>query len=435
MRVLFLNRSYYPDIEATGQLLSELCADLSIRHDITVIAGQPNFITNGKKGGLIDHSFHEGVDIVRVRNLRFDKKSLLRRGAGLISYLFLAFWAALWQRRPDVIVVETDPPILGVMGLLLKRWHRCSLVFYLQDLFPEVGLILGHLKPGLLTFVLRWITQITLDYADRVVVLGEDMKQRVVQRGVEPAKIAIVPNWADVSALKTNETNERNNSLRKEWGLEDRFVVMYSGNLGLSQNLSQVLDAAEMLQGERAAFVFVGEGAAKERLMSLAAERKLDNVQFQPYQPKNQLGLSLAAADVHLIPLQRGLAGYIVPSKLYGILAVSRPYIASVDEESEVALITHREKTGLRIEPDSPTALANAIRWCLTHRKELAEMGRRGGLVAESYFDRRRSVSLFALVLKGLEKPERKVASDSAEGQHEETGYATRSLAFLRTDS
>src|SRR5262245_13439744 len=116
MRLLFLNRCYYPDVEATGQLLGELCADLARRHDVTVIAGQPNFVRAGTAKGWIDRERHQGVTVLRTRNFRFTKASFAGRVVGLLSYVLLAFWAALWQRRPQVIVAETDPPVLGALG-------------------------------------------------------------------------------------------------------------------------------------------------------------------------------------------------------------------------------------------------------------------------------------------------------------------------------
>jgi colanic acid biosynthesis glycosyl transferase WcaI len=402
MRVTFLNRSYYPDVEATGQLLAELAADLARDHKVTVIAGRPNFVSAAEGGQLIQQEEHEGVRILRVRNVRFKKVSLLSRAIGLVSYLVLAVWAALTRGRPDVIVVETDPPMLGLAGAILKWWHRCPLIFYLQDLFPEVGLVLGRLRPGLLTRTLYWMTQVGLTQADRVIVLGDDMRRRVIERGIDPAKVVVVPNWADTRALQATSLAS---GLRDEWGVgDDRLVVMYSGNLGLSQNLDQVLVAAEVLRHEPVLFLLVGDGAAKRRLMETAEQRRLDNVRFLPYQPKSRLGESLAAADVHLIPLQKGLAGYIVPSKLYGILAVGRPYIAAVDAASEVATITREHQTGLRIDPDSAEALTEAIRWCLVHKDELEWMGRRGRELAEKRFDRSCSVGLFAGVLNELAK-------------------------------
>jgi glycosyltransferase involved in cell wall biosynthesis len=400
VRVLVLNRSYYPDVEATGQLLTELCCDLAAAHEVTVIAGRPNFVTTGPgRGPLVERELHGGVEILRVRNLRFNKVRLLARGLGLASYLLLAMLVALRRPRPDVVVVETDPPLLGVMGAVLKWWHRCRLVFYLQDLYPEVGLVLGRLRPGPVAWLLRWATQVGLRRADRVVVLGEDMRRRVLGRGVRPGKVVVVPNWADTRAVRPPVGES---PLRREWGINGRFVVMYSGNLGLSQDLDQVLSAAEQLRGEVVEFLFVGEGAAKPGLRDQANHLGLDNVRFLPYQPKERLGESLAAADVHLITLHPGLAGYIVPSKLYGILAAGRPYVAAVDEDSEVAAVTARAGTGLRVRPNSPDELTRAVRWCLANRAELEAMGRRGRGLAEDCFDRRRSVAVFDQMLRGL---------------------------------
>jgi colanic acid biosynthesis glycosyl transferase WcaI len=392
MDLVFLNRCYWPDVEATGQLLTELCSDLARGHQVTVIAGQPNFVDVASRR-LIEREVHDGVNIIRVRNSRFSKKSLVGRILGLSGYLLLAAWSAFTQRRPDVIVTETDPPVLGALGALLKAWHRCGLVYYLQDLYPEVGLTLGKLRPGPLAWFLRWATQFGLRHADRIVVLGEDMRRRVLDRGIPSEKIVIIPNWVDIGIVRPLCGANR---LRKDWGLDACFVVMYSGNLGLSQNLEQILLAARELreEGERSGgnppvhFLFVGEGAAKARLEARAAEWSLDNVSFRPYQPKEALSESLGVADVHLIPLQKGLAGCIVPSKLYGILAAGKPYIAAVDADSEVARITNEAKTGLVIQPDSAAELVAAVRWCLAHGDELATMGQTGRQVAAANFDR-----------------------------------------------
>src|SRR4029077_15791636 len=198
MRVLVFNRSYYPDVEATGQLLTELCTDLATRHAVHVVAGQPNFVAvTGGGLGLLQEDHHEGVTVTRVRNLRFSKKSLLGRALGLLTYLLLAFWVGLKSGRPHVILVETDPPLLGLLGVLLGRWHRCPFIYYLQDLYPEVGLALGRLRPGIMTKTLYWATQIGLRGADRVIVLGEDMRAKVVNRGIAAEKTSLVPNWAD----------------------------------------------------------------------------------------------------------------------------------------------------------------------------------------------------------------------------------------------
>jgi glycosyltransferase involved in cell wall biosynthesis len=396
LNVLFLNRSYWPDVEATGQLLTELCGDLALKHRVAVIAGQPNFVA-ASGGGLVQRETYQGVHIIRVRNSRFSKKSFFGRVFGLSGYLLLAAWSAFTERRPDVIVTETDPPVLGALGALLKAWHRCGFVYYLQDLYPEVGLTLGRLRPGPLTWFLRWATQFGLRHADRIVVLGEDMRQRVRDRGIDSDKIVIVPNWVDVGSVRPVVGD---NALRKSWNLDGQFVVMYSGNLGLSQNLDQILVAARQLQGQPVRFLFVGEGGAKARLEAQATAWGLDNVSFRPYQPKEMLSESLGVADIHLIPLQKGLAGCIVPSKLYGILAAGKPYIAAVDADSEVARITAENHTGLVIPPDSAPELVAAIQWCLSHPEETALMGQRGRRLAETSFDRPIATARFEDVVR-----------------------------------
>jgi glycosyltransferase involved in cell wall biosynthesis len=394
VKLLFLNRCYWPDVEATGQLLTELCSDLAPSHNVTVIPGRPNFVAAGGEGWF-QRERHEGVEIIRVGNRRFTKKSFLGRAVGLLSYLLLAAWAALRFPRPDVIVVETDPPLLGALGAFLKAWHRCALVFYLQDLFPEVGLATGNLKPGLLTALLHRATQLGLRRADRVVVLGEDMRRRVLARGIDGGKVVVIPNWIDTRLVRPAADN-----LRRAWELNGEFAVMYSGNLGLSQGLEHVLEAARRMRSEPVVFLFVGEGAAKGRLMAQASEWKLPNVRFLPYQPRERLSASLATADLHLVPLQRGLSGCIVPSKLYGILAAARPYVAAVEEDSEVARVTRANGTGLLIEPDDPERLVAALRWATANHGELAEMGRRGRRLAEAEYDRRRAVASFEAVLR-----------------------------------
>jgi glycosyltransferase involved in cell wall biosynthesis len=393
LRVLFLNRSYWPDVEATGHLLGELCGDLSRRgHRITVIAGQPNFLDRR----LPSREFHDGVEILRVGNRRFSKGSFIGRIVGLLSYLVLCAFAAFRQPRPDVLVVETDPPVLGLLGAALKFWHRCSLVYYLQDLYPEVGLILGQFRPGPISWILYYATQIGLRAANRIVVLGEDMRRRVLARGIDAGKIDIVPNWADASEMRPLPPQD---SVRQELQTGSQFVVMYAGNLGLSQSLDQTLVAAERLKEEPVVFVLIGDGASKPKLQAFAAEKGLKNVRFLPYHPKERMSEFFSIADVHLVTLQKGLAGCIVPSKLYGILACGGPYIAAVDEDSEVTRITEQAKCGLRVEPDDADALVKAIRWCMEHRDELRRMGANGRRLAETDLSRENAVAGFERVL------------------------------------
>jgi glycosyltransferase involved in cell wall biosynthesis len=273
------------------------------------------------------------------------------------------------------------------------------MIFYLQDLFPEVGLAMGRLKPGPVTSLLWWATQLGLRRANRVVVLGEDMRRRVLARDIRPHRIEVIPNWIDTETVKPPAPGQ---SLRREWDLDGQFLVMYSGNLGLSQDLGQILEAAQTLRHEPIVFLFVGDGAAKADLMEKAASLSLSNVRFLPYQARDRLAVSLGTADLHLIPMQPGLTGLLVPSKLYGILAVGKAYVASVDEDSDVGRVTREANSGILVPPGRPAQLAKAILWAVSNRDTLMEMGERGRAVAQALFDRRLAVAKFSRMLLSI---------------------------------
>jgi len=399
MRLLFFNRSFHPDVEATGQLLAELCQDLRAHHDVTVVAGRSYNMERFGSWWPVKREQWEGVTILRAYNPRLDKRVFAGRVVNLLSYFGFSAVAGCFARRPDVVVVETDPPVLGLVALLFARIYRAKFVFYLQDLYPDVGVALGKLRNPILIKILEASTQRILRSADRVIVLGEDMRQRVAAKGYpHPERIRVVPNWVDTQRVQPQPDST---AFRQAHGLVGKFVVMFSGNLGLSQGLERIVEVAGQLVGEaEIQFVFVGEGAAKVGLEAQA--RGLRNVQFLPYQPKESLAISLGAADVHLVPLQRGLAGLIVPSKVYGIMAAGRAFIAPIEAGSEVATIVEQFRCGVRVEPGDVAGLREAIRWAARHRAELVAMGQCGRAAAVEHFDRKISVAKFHATVQDL---------------------------------
>jgi glycosyltransferase involved in cell wall biosynthesis len=230
------------------------------------------------------------------------------------------------------------------------------------------------------------------------------MRRRVLARGIDSEKIDIVPNWADTAEMRPLPPQD---SVRQELKTDGQFVVMYAGNLGLSQSLDQTLVAAERLRDQPVVFVYIGEGASKPKLQAFAAEKSLTNVRFLPYHPKDRMSAFFSIADVHLVTLQRGLAGCIVPSKLYGILACGGPYIAAVDEDSEVNRITEQGQCGLRVEPDDADALVKAVRWCMDHRDDLRRMGANGRRLAETELSRANAVAGFERALFAANRRQR----------------------------
>lgn len=398
LRILFFNRSYYPDVGATGQLLTELTEDLARNYgcQISVVAG-PALVgpAQGWSRGWppLRREYHRGIEILRAWGTTLRPRRFAGRVTNYITYFLSSCLAALYVRRADVVVSLTDPPIIGLAAFLTARWNRAPFVLVCQDVFPEVARLLQGFQSRTLNELLDRISRFLIQKADRIVAIGETMRERLVQeKGADKGKVRVIHNWADCSAISPGE--KRNPfSLANE--LADKFVVMHSGNLGLSQGLEIILRTAACLtEFPRIQIVFVGDGVTKAVLEKQVQVQGLRNVRFLPYQPKESLKDSFASADVFVISLKQGLAGYIVPSKLYGILAAGRPYVACVEEACEVTTITRKYDCGLLAESDNPQDLADKILALYrdqSRTKLLGENARKAALA----FDRPLGVSAY----------------------------------------
>lgn len=396
---MFLNRSFWPDLEATGQFLTELCEDLSAEHEITFIAGR-SYHVRSSGGGLISRESRGRVTILRTWSTRLSKRRLPARLLNLGTYYALAAIAALGVKRPDIVIAETDPPLLGALGAILKwRWN-CRLIYNVRDLYPDIAIANGGLKNRFLLKLLERANRLSFAKSDRIIVLGEDMRDRILAKGVAPEKVSIVTDWVDTRDIRPIPMNR----FRRELG--DRFVVMYSGNMGLSQQLETVLDSAVKLRDDsRILFLFVGEGARKQWLIDQARQLGLPNVQFLPYRPREELAESLSAADLHLIPLLPGAAGCLVPSKIYGILAAGRPFVAIMEDCAGIARLAREHSVGYVVTPGDAQGLASTIVAAVEAPDELARMGSRARQLAETHFDRTVVTRNFAEVLSAVMKP------------------------------
>lgn len=386
MHLVFFNRSYWPDFGATGQLLTELTRDL-----VKDFGDEVTVVTASHEGRPL-HDLSEGVVILRARGSRFAKHRFFGRALNYLSFFFSSIWTSFKVGSPDVVVALTDPPIIGLVGWLTAKRTGARFVFLCQDIFPEVASLLEDFRSELINGMLQRVNRFLVRRADRIVALGESMKQRLVDgKGASPSKITVIHNWAD-SALFAGPGKD--NPFSREHGLAESFVAMHSGNLGLSQNLDKLIDVAESLASDDVTFLFVGDGVRRKPLEAEAGKRELTNVRFLPYQPRQRMAESYATADVFLVSLKEGLAGYIVPSKLYGILAAGRPYVAAVKPDSEVARITKEFDTGLLVAPGDVGGMADAI--SRLHRdRELAERLGENARKASPEFERRKQVRAY----------------------------------------
>jgi glycosyltransferase involved in cell wall biosynthesis len=386
-RVLFLNRSYWPDAEATGQLLTELCEDLAENaFDVAVVCGQPNQNPGNVEFRRSGTETRHGVEIHRVFNFRLDKSNILGRAINLVSYLLTSAFRSLTVRRPDIVVVETDPPLLCYLGLLLSWWFKAKLVVYLQDIYPDVALKLGKLREGMIYRFLHSTMHGAYRRADRVVVLSEDMRDLLLANGVAPERITIIPNWVDTQLVYPVKSE---NPIRTKLVQPKDFVVMYSGNLGLSQRLEHLIEAAELLRNEKGIrFLLIGGGASKGELQALVEKKKLSNVEFHGYQPKELLAQSLSAADLHYVVLDPAIVSCLMPSKIYGIFASGSAMLVASNDQCELARTVRENDVGYVVSFGDVEALAERIDWSYRHREELIEMGERARRLAVEQYDR-----------------------------------------------
>ncbi len=403
MRICFFNRSYWPDMAATGQLLTELAEDLVARHgcDVTVIAGRP--LRGGTGAGRLAPFVREerhGVRILRANGTTLRPGRFVARVSNYVTYFASAFLAGFRAPAPDLVVSLTDPPIIGLAAIAVARVRGARFVFLCEDVFPEVAALLEDFHSGAVNGMLDRLNRSLLRRADAIVALGDRMKRRLVEeKGAPPGRVAVIHNWADCDAIVPRPKDP---AFVAAHGLAGRFVVMHSGNVGLSQALDTLLDAATLLKDDpRIAIVIVGDGTKRPALEARAARDGLTNVRFLPYQPKERLAESFSAADVFLVSLKPGLEGYIVPSKLYGILAAGRPFVAAVDPSCEAAVVAREADCGVVVTPGDAGALAAAIRGLADDPARVAQLGAHARQAALR-FDRPVAVQAYADLFERL---------------------------------
>lgn len=387
MRLGVVTPHFAPDTAPTGTVMARIVEELAQRgHELEILTSLPWYRDHAIEPGFTGRTIRrEDVPwgrIVRIHPFPApDKRALVRRALAFAGFSFLS--AAVGSRGPrlDGVLAVSPPLTLGLTGWAVARARGGSLVFNVQDVYPDVAVELGVLSEGPVLTASRRLERLCYSAADAVTVLSEDLQRNVRAKVADPGKVRVIPNFVDVEAIAPAP---RENHYRDEFGLSDKIVVMYAGNVGLSQSLHTVLDAAGALaHDDQIVFVINGQGADRPRLEEKA--RGLANVRFVDMQPAPRLAEVLAAADIHLVPLKRGLASSSVPSKTYSILAAGRPLIASVDAGSEIANILDRSGAGIAVAPEDAETLTKAIRELADAPEERDRMGRDGRRFVEGW--------------------------------------------------
>ncbi len=394
-RILVLNQYYKPGVEATANLLAELCEALCDDYEVTVVTGRVR-----ERSDLPSDEILDGVRVLRARSTAFNRAQLHLRAVNYATYLADSVLRSLTLERPDVVLTLTDPPMIGDIGLVVARRFGVPLLVVSEDVFPEIAVELKRLQNPLLVGLLRLMVDTYLRRADRVVAIGETMRGRLEEKGARPDRVRVIENWVDTNRITPQP---RLNRWSRENGLDTGFVVMHSGNVGHAQDVETLVRAGTFLRDlEDLRIVVIGGGARQADAVALAERLEVASVRFLAYQPREVLSESLSSAHLHYLGLAKGLSGFVVPSRAYGVLSAARPLLVSADSDCETVRIVERSGCGIVVAPGRPELVAGAIRDAYEGRFDLDEMGRRGRAYVELEADRDVAIARYREVLAEL---------------------------------
>ncbi len=385
-RILILSQAFVPDPISTGQHMADVATELRRRgHEVQVFSsrrGLDDPSTKFKKKEVWDN----GVKVRRFAATSFGKTSIIRRLLGSASFVVQALLHGLLMKRPDVVLVCTSPPLAPLTGIWLNMLRRVRVVFWIHDLNPDQLIALGGIKESSLVVKLfNWMMKSILRRASQVIVLDEFMAERVKRKRDVDDKLQIAPPWPHDHHMKPVDHDV--NPFRKEYGLEDKVVVMYSGNHGLASPVDPVVAAAKQLESiKELQFVFIGGGAGKA-IIEQAIEEGSSNILSLPYQPLETVSNSLSAADIHVVIVGNKQVGIVHPCKVYSALAVERPILLIGPNPCHATHLIDKEGLGWQVEQGDVVGVVDALKELLaTSSEQRIAMGRKGGELRANRF-------------------------------------------------
>jgi putative colanic acid biosynthesis glycosyltransferase WcaI len=411
MRILLLNLYYPPDTSATAKMAETVARALAEKHEVTVLCGRPSYDPAECRAWRFwqtefDSEFASAnpetlpagnIRVLRVGSTTFPRLQMKKRLLNYLTYTALAVPRAL-PIRCDLVLAMTDPPFEGITGAFVALLKGKPYVYNIRDLYPDMAVGGSIVKPGLLSRIWEKLHRWALRRAARVIVLGEDMKARILAKGVSAGHVEIVRDGAKIPPHGATPPQLDQEVIRTIRG-KFKFVLLHAGNLGFYGAWDTLLAAAPKLANAGIGFVFVGDGAERARLGSAAV--CMNNVRFLPFFPAGKIPSVLAAPDVHLITVKRGLEGVVVPSKLYGILAAGKPVVAVAPAESDAVTLGARQGFGVAADPDRPEELVQAVRGLAADANKVEQMSRAARAAAPSY-DRVGELQKFVRIIASM---------------------------------
>lgn len=376
-KLLIYAHYYIPDTASTGQILRELAEGMLDKFDITVICVVPSYlgtVEDKYKTKMFYRENINGVDILRIRVPEFSKTNTMSRVKNILTYFFGAIIATFKVGKQDYVFSISQPPILGgLLGVWGKRMKRAKFIYNIQDFNPEQVLAINFSKNKLITGAMMFFDKFSCRQSNLIITVGRDLVQTVHNRfkGKKVPKTVMINNWIDEKEIYPVEAdNPKVMAFKEKYGLQDKFVIMYSGNIGLYYDLENLMKVIEQVNpdiktadGREVVFAFVGAGSVLDKLVAYKEEKHMDNVVFIPYQDKANLIYSLNAGDVHWCVNAKGIKGVSCPSKYYGIAAAAKSVLAVLEKDSEIRCIIEETEGGLCAEPGDYEVVAKNLRW------------------------------------------------------------------------
>ncbi len=404
MRILIYSYNYAPEPIGIAPLMTELAEGLVKRgHTVRVVTGMPNYperrIYQGYRGKLYITEQINGVTVQRCWLWIRPKPGLLvllDRVLQEVSFVVTSFPQVLLGWRPDVILLTVPSLPICVPAALTGWLRRCPIVLNVQDILPEAAVRVGLIKNKVLIRVFEVLEKFAYHRANKISVIADGFKENLLGKGVQPQKIELIPNWVDVNFI--HPLPKVNNAFRDAHNLKGKFVVLYSGNIALTQPLETVIEAASRLRHiPDIAIVIVGEEKALGRLQRLCQRWEVENVLLVPFQPREQLPCMLAAADVGLVVQKSNVISFNMPSKIQVLLASGRPIIASVPITGTAARAVENSGGGIVVPAEDQDALAQSILYLYSNPEAAEALGKQGRYHAEQHY-------AFELALKRYEE-------------------------------
>jgi glycosyltransferase involved in cell wall biosynthesis len=398
MRILLLNLYYPPDTSATAKMAETVVNALARENEVTILCGRPSYDPAERRAWRLFRTEEtRNARIVCVGSTDFPRFNMKKRVLNYLTYTALVIPRALFTPC-DAVLAMTDPPFEGIVGALVALLKGKPYFYNIRDMYPDMAMGGSIIAPGLLARVWERLHRWALRRATKVIVLGEDMRNRIVGKGVHADQVEIVRDGTEIlsaSAQQVQAAQLDQQVIRAIRG-DFRFVLLHAGNIGFYGAWETLIAAAKQLQGDSIGFVFVGEGAQRAQLESAA--NGASNVRFLPFFPGDKIPSVLAAADAHLITIKRGLEGVVVPSKLYGILAAGKPIVAVAPRETDAVALGEKLGFSVGADPDYPDQVARVIHKLAADPARMTVMGQ-SALAAAPGYDRVKELEKFVQIV------------------------------------